>query len=731
LNFILFYFNKLLHSNFRIPNSLLPLFLFLFFFYLMPATASAANVTLAWDANQESDLKGYILYYGTSSGQYTSNIDVGNVTQYTTPDLQDGTYYFTVTAYNEADDESDYSVELPYTVGSPNNNPTYSITATAGANGSISPSGTVSVSHGSDKAYTIAANQNYQVLAVYVDGNSQGAVTSYTFKNVTQNHTISASFASSNQRPNANAGSDQTVTGGATVTLNGGSSTDPGGSIASYLWEQTNGLTVQLSNSGSKTATFVAPDVGIAGAILTFRLTVTDNGGLTDVDTCRVEVTQDVVADSDGDGVPDDRDAFPYDPDEYLDTDGDGEGNNADTDDDNDGMPDDWEITYGLNPLKYDADSDPDGDEVSNINEYNLGTAPNHYEGNFSPIPPILLTPENGATVGLTPRLEIDQFDDPNVNDVHGKTQWQIIRAFDDVLVFDVTSSNSLTSIVVPNLILEEDTEYVWQVKFIDNHGSASDWSDAGYFTTDFNNQDSNGNGIPDDQELDTTLDLDEDGIPDSEQDDIKSVSVKGGSTQIGISIRDEDRILSIEAFESENLADLQPQANSIDQPSDLPYGLISFKLIVDQPGDEVVVTLHLSGTAPADSTWFKYNPVDEVWDDYSAYTEFSADRKTVYLTLADGGFGDADGIENGIIVDPLGLGVLPSYPAAAADAVDAGSSGGGGGSGCFISATAYDPRTSSLDVVRFKFREIAFVLSGLLLFFFLNQWVKKGSAPS
>ncbi|MBT8366650.1 MAG: hypothetical protein KJP23_18315 [Deltaproteobacteria bacterium] len=41
----------------------------------------------------------------------------------------------------------------------------------------------------------------------------------------------------------------------------------------------------------------------------------------------------------------------------------------------------------------------------------------------------------------------------------------------------------------------------------------------------------------------------------------------------------------------------------------------------------------------------------------YSGYTEFSPNRKEVYLTLKDGGFGDADGIENGIIVDPLAFG--------------------------------------------------------------------------
>ncbi len=53
----------------------------------------------------------------------------------------------------------------------------------------------------------------------------------------------------------------------------------------------------------------------------------------------------------------------------------------------------------------------------------------------------------------------------------------------------------------------------------------------------------------------------------------------------------------------------------------------------------------------------FKYDPVNDVWLDYADYTQFSPNRKEVYLTLKDGGFGDADGIDNGIIVDPLAFG--------------------------------------------------------------------------
>ena len=66
--------------------------------------------------------------------------------------------------------------------------------------------------------------------------------------------------------------------------------------------------------------------------------------------------------DTDGDGVADDDDAFPLDPTEWLDTDGDEIGNNADPDDDNDGYSDEVEIVLGTDPL--DASSTPPEDEV-------------------------------------------------------------------------------------------------------------------------------------------------------------------------------------------------------------------------------------------------------------------------------------------------------------------------------------------------------------------------------
>jgi len=71
----------------------------------------------------------------------------------------------------------------------------HTISATAGANGSITPSGAVPVNDGASQGFTIAANAGYVIQDVLVDGVSQGAVASYTFTNVTADHTISASFA--------------------------------------------------------------------------------------------------------------------------------------------------------------------------------------------------------------------------------------------------------------------------------------------------------------------------------------------------------------------------------------------------------------------------------------------------------------------------------------------------------------------------------------------------------
>ena len=77
----------------------------------------------------------------------------------------------------------------------------YTIKATAGAGGSISPSGNVSVREGRDQTFTITPDKGYAVANVKIDGKSIGAVKSYTFENVRRTHTIEVIFMKANGNP--------------------------------------------------------------------------------------------------------------------------------------------------------------------------------------------------------------------------------------------------------------------------------------------------------------------------------------------------------------------------------------------------------------------------------------------------------------------------------------------------------------------------------------------------
>ena len=77
----------------------------------------------------------------------------------------------------------------------------YTIKATAGVNGSISPTGNVSVREGSDQTFTITPNKGYAVAKVLIDSKNVGAVKSYTFENVKKNHTIEVVFMKASGNP--------------------------------------------------------------------------------------------------------------------------------------------------------------------------------------------------------------------------------------------------------------------------------------------------------------------------------------------------------------------------------------------------------------------------------------------------------------------------------------------------------------------------------------------------
>ena len=179
-------------------------------------SAQAAQAGLSWTAPTTNtngtpitDLAGYKLHIGNASRSYQQKIDVGKLTNYSVANLTDGsTYYFALTAYNSAGQESAYSTEASKTF--PALATTHTITASSGSGGKITAlnntrintaiSGTttitsVTVTHAASQAFSIAPAAGYAISDVKVDGVSVGKVASYTFGNLTANHTIQASFA--------------------------------------------------------------------------------------------------------------------------------------------------------------------------------------------------------------------------------------------------------------------------------------------------------------------------------------------------------------------------------------------------------------------------------------------------------------------------------------------------------------------------------------------------------
>lgn len=150
---------------------------------------------------------------------------------------------------------------------------TYAWTKTSG------PAATLSSSTAQKPTFTPSSTGTYVFSLVVTD--SHGTASSAD----------TVSITATNSAPTANAGTDQVdVDPFDTVTLDGSASFDPDGTIVSYAWVQTAGASVgTISGASTAHPTFVAPGT-VAGTVLTFRLTVVDNGGTSATDTVNVTV---------------------------------------------------------------------------------------------------------------------------------------------------------------------------------------------------------------------------------------------------------------------------------------------------------------------------------------------------------------------------------------------------------------------------------------------------------
>lgn len=170
----------------------------------------------------------------------------------------------------------------------------FTINASAGTNGSISPSGAVIVAQGGSQAFTMLPDSGYQVADVLVDGVSVGPVTTYTFNDVQANHSISVSFETIANRPPIITEGEQistTVSKNAypnkfSLTLN---ATDPDGDpITWVLLTQASNGTAAVSGTGNSQPIAYKPKLNYGG-MDSFVVQVSDGQGGTD--TIIVDVT--------------------------------------------------------------------------------------------------------------------------------------------------------------------------------------------------------------------------------------------------------------------------------------------------------------------------------------------------------------------------------------------------------------------------------------------------------
>ncbi len=118
-------------------------------------------------------------------------------------------------------------VILLFTVGAQAYGQLYTITSSAGTDGTILPSGTKTFppDGSQSQTYTISANTGYHIASVLVDGASKGAITSYTFSRINGNHTITATFAINIYTITVQQSSGGTISPGTSFVTYGGSKT--------------------------------------------------------------------------------------------------------------------------------------------------------------------------------------------------------------------------------------------------------------------------------------------------------------------------------------------------------------------------------------------------------------------------------------------------------------------------------------------------------------------------
>ncbi len=146
--------------------------------------ATGTDLTYQWERDKGKGFEKWGGIYGKSASFTTGVLSKGC----------NGYKYRCIVSNSAGSVTSDSATLTVIDDATPPSETTYIITAAAGANGSISPSGSVEVKEGADQTFTITADEGYEIENLKVDGSDVSAASSYTFNNVTEVHSIEATF---------------------------------------------------------------------------------------------------------------------------------------------------------------------------------------------------------------------------------------------------------------------------------------------------------------------------------------------------------------------------------------------------------------------------------------------------------------------------------------------------------------------------------------------------------
>lgn len=176
----------------------------------------------------------------------------------------------------------------------------YTITASAGANGSISPSGAVSVEEGGSKTFTISPSSGYVIDTLKVDGMEVTATTSYTFSDVNANHTIEVTFKQESQTPDVTEPSITTQPDNATVKV-GETATftiAASGTDLTYQWQiDRNDGNGWVNIVGATATSYTTSTVNISCNGFKYQCVVSNAAGTVTSNTAVLTVTENTTPD--------------------------------------------------------------------------------------------------------------------------------------------------------------------------------------------------------------------------------------------------------------------------------------------------------------------------------------------------------------------------------------------------------------------------------------------------